>query len=115
MIELNSEMFDDAVKSVKLVVVDFYASWCGPCKLISKVIGETEEGLKTYDYIRFYKVNTDHEPDVSIRYNVNNLPTLIFFKNGVEAKRVGGMINKEKILEILNELKVGKDAETKTD
>ncbi|WP_290596026.1 MULTISPECIES: thioredoxin [unclassified Archaeoglobus] len=84
---LNSKEFKKAIESEKLVVVDFYADWCMPCRYISPVLEKLE---KEYDgQAEFYKLNVDENQDVAIEFGIASIPTVLFFRNG---KVVGGFI-----------------------
>ncbi|WP_456468292.1 thioredoxin [Archaeoglobus sp.] len=84
---LNSEEFKKAIESEKLVVVDFYADWCMPCRYISPVLEKLE---KEYDgQAEFYKLNVDENQDVAFEYGIASIPTVLFFRKG---KVVGGFI-----------------------
>lgn len=96
---LTKDNFDtEAFKSDKTVLIDFWASWCGPCKMISPVIDEVAE--ETED-IKVCKVNVDEEGELAIRFGVMSIPTLVVLKNGVETKRSVGVISKEEILDLV--------------
>lgn len=98
-IEVNKDNFEEEVlKSDKKVLVDFWADWCGPCKMLSPVIDKLAEEL---DDVKVCKVNVDTEPTISIEYNIMSIPTLIVFENGVEVNRSVGLVSKEEVLELL--------------
>ncbi len=79
------------------VLVDFWATWCGPCKMLSPVIEKLAEDFD--GKIKIGKINVDEEMDLAIKYNVEVIPTLIMFKNGKEEKRTSGFYSKEEIIE----------------
>lgn len=94
MTHLNMESLEAELNSGKLMLVDFWAAWCGPCRMLSPVI----DGLdKKYEgKVVIGKVNVDEEQELAIRYGVMSIPTVIFFKNGQEiARKVGVMPEKE--------------------
>ena len=93
MTHFNLKSFEEAVNSGKLVMVDFWASWCGPCRMISPVI---EDIAKKYEGKAIIgKVNVDEEQELAIRSAVMSIPTVIFYKDGKEiARKVGVMPDK---------------------
>lgn len=95
MIHLEKENFNDLIKNK--VVVDFYATWCGPCKMLGPVF---EEVSKESD-IEFVKVDIDNHEDLCREYKVMSVPTLILFENGKEVRRNIGFIPKEKLIEFI--------------
>lgn len=99
-ITLNKNNFEDEVlKSEKLVLIDFWASWCGPCRMMSPVIDEIAEEMG--DSIKVGKINIDEEKDLAIKYDVMSIPTFIVFKNGNEVGRSVGVQDKEEIKNML--------------
>lgn len=98
-IEVNKDNFEEEVlKSDKKVLVDFWADWCGPCKMLSPVIDKLAEELED---VKVCKVNVDTEPTISIEYNIMSIPTLLVFENCVEVNRSVGLVSKEEVLELL--------------
>lgn len=98
MIHLENENFNELIK--EKTIVDFYATWCGPCKMLGPVF---EEVSKEVD-INFVKVDIDNHEDLCREYKVMSVPTLILFENGKEIKRNIGFIPKDKLLDfIINE------------
>ena len=93
MVTLTVENFSQEVlKSTTPVVVDFWAEWCGPCKMIAPVLDEL---ATEYDgKVKIGKVNIDEHQQLAINYGINSIPTLLFFKNGQVADQVVGMRSK---------------------
>lgn len=100
-INLNKDNFENEVlKSEKIVLVDFWATWCGPCQMIAPVVASIAEEGK----IKVAKVNVDDEQELAVKYGVMSIPTLIFFKNGNLVKEVVGFHSKSELEEIINTL-----------
>ena len=97
--KFSSENFEkEVLKSEKPVLVDFYADWCGPCKMMSPIIEELATELD--GKAKVGKINVDENPDIAVEYNVMSIPTLIIFKNGKEEKRLVGLRDKEELLNL---------------
>ena len=98
-LHLTKENFESEVlKSDKKVLVDFWATWCGPCQMVSPIIEELGEELTD---VKVCKVDVDKEPEISIQYNIMSIPTLIVFENGEIAKKTIGDCTKDEILDLL--------------
>lgn len=98
-LHVNQDNFQSIVKeSAKTVLVDFWASWCGPCRMIAPVL---EEVAAERPDVKICKVNVDEEQELAISYHVSSIPTLLVFKNGQVVKQSVGAIPKAKILEML--------------
>lgn len=99
-IELTSENFDEAKKGVSLV--DFWAPWCGPCRMLAPVIDELAEEFD--GKAKICKVNTDEQQDLAVEYGVRSIPTLLFFKDGEIKDQLIGAQSKQAIADKINSL-----------
>ena len=98
-IKVNSQNFEEEViKSEKPVLIDFYADWCGPCKMLSPIIDEIAEENSD---IKVVKVNVDDSQDLAMKYQVMSIPTLVVIKNGEEVNRSVGLIDKSQVLNLI--------------
>lgn len=90
-VHVSDDTFDsDVLQSAEPVLVDFWAEWCGPCKMIAPILEEISHDYG--DKLKIAKLNIDDNPDTPPKYNIRGIPTLILFKNGgVEATKVGAM------------------------
>lgn len=93
----TNDNFDQLIKSDKLVIVDFWATWCGPCRMLSPVLDEVEAELS--DKVEVVKVNVDDADEVAARYRIMSIPTLLFFKNGEIVDKTVGAMPKNVLLE----------------
>jgi thioredoxin 1 len=99
-ITLNDGTFNDAISAERPILVDFWAEWCGPCRVIAPVL---EEIASEQDSIDIGKLNIDHNPMPAAQNDVMSIPTLILFKDGVEKKRIVGAAPKHRLLAELEE------------
>ena len=98
-LKVNDNTFEQEVlKSNIPVLVDFYADWCGPCKMLSPTVDEV---AAENDDIKVVKVNVDESQETAIKYQVMSIPTLVVIKNGSEVNRSVGVIDKEEILSMI--------------
>lgn len=91
-IEMNSEQFLRALhKTDQPLVVDFWASWCGPCKMFAPTFSQAAEQLEPH--AKFIKINTEAEQQIATQFNIRSIPTLAIFKNGQEVSRQSGAMD----------------------
>lgn len=96
---LNEKNFEEEVlKSDKTVLIDFWASWCGPCRMMSPVIDNIAEEVSD---VKVCKINIDEEQNLAVKYNVMSIPTFIVIKNGEETARSVGVQDKSEILNMI--------------
>lgn len=98
---LKTEEFDAAVNAAPLAMVDFWASWCGPCKMLSPVVEAIAEQYA--GKVLVGKVNVDEEPDLAARFGVMSIPTVVFLKEGQEFDRKVGVMPAEAFTGVLDE------------
>ena len=98
-INVTSENFkQEVLNSEKIVLIDFYADWCGPCKMLSGVL---EQFASQNEDIKVAKINVDNEQNLAIEYGVMSIPTLVVIRNGQEVNRSVGLVSKDDILNIV--------------
>ncbi len=92
--------FEDLLQDSRLVIVDFWATWCGPCRMLSPLLDEVEEAMS--DKIVVVKVNVDDADEVAAQFRIMNIPTLLFFKNGQIVDKTVGAMPKSALIERIN-------------
>lgn len=85
---INEKEFASAIKE-GIVVVDFFATWCGPCRMMSPILDDIAEELK--DKVKIYKVDVDNDPNLARKFGVMSIPTIIIFENGEERQKHIGL------------------------
>ena len=92
--------FEDLLQDSRLVIVDFWATWCGPCRMLSTLLDEVEEAMS--DEIVVVKVNVDDADEVAAQFRIMNIPTLLLFKNGQIVDKTVGAMPKSALIERIN-------------
>ena len=92
--------FDSLLEGEKLVIVDFWATWCGPCRMLSPLLDEVEAEMS--DKITVVKVNVDDADEIAMRYRIMSIPTLLFFKNGQIVDKTVGAMPKSTLVDKIN-------------
>ena len=100
MLNITKNNFDEVLSSELPVVLDFWAPWCGPCRLLSPILDELAAEYR--DKIRFYKVNVDEETELAARFHIASIPTLVFFRNGEVQDTCVGFREKDRLVEALD-------------
>ncbi len=95
---VNKNNFDEVLKSEKTVLLDFYASWCGPCRMLSPVVDKIAE---EHPEFLIGKINVDEEEELAMQFGVSSIPALFVIKNGKIANQSLGAIPEQKILQLL--------------
>ena len=101
--KLTTENYNETVKNTKgLLVVDFWASWCGPCRMMAPIIDELEAEMPD---VTFAKVNIDEEVQPALENNITSIPTLLFVKDGEVINKSVGVVSKDQLISMINEAK----------
>lgn len=102
-LEVTASNWDQEVLNAdKLVMIDFWAVWCGPCRMIAPTVGEIAR-----DYtgkLKVCKLNTDENPDIASRYKIMGIPTIMFFKNGEKVEQIVGAVPKTQLTAKIEQL-----------
>lgn len=99
--KVSDQSFDqDVLKSGSPVVVDFWAEWCGPCRMVAPILDEVSEELG--DKLKIVKLNVDENPETASKYGIMSIPTLLLFKDGKIASRQVGAAPKAKLVQWIN-------------
>ena len=98
----DSNFEEKVLKNTKPVMIDFYADWCGPCKMISPIVEEIADEMK--DKIDIFKVNIDNSPELARKDSVMSIPSLVFIKDGEYVSKLVGARPKAEIVEAINKV-----------
>ncbi len=102
-LKITSENYEEEVlKSEKIVLIDFYADWCGPCRMMSSVIDEIAEEMA--DKIKVGKINVDENQDLAMEYGIMSIPTIVMIKDGKAVKNLVGVRDKNEIKDTLKDI-----------
>lgn len=96
----SNDNFAELLESEKLVIVDFWATWCGPCRMLTPILDEVEEEMP--EQIQVVKVNVDDADEIAAQYRIMSIPTLLFFKNGEIVDKTVGAMPKNVLVEKIN-------------
>ena len=100
---ITKQQFDEKVlKNEKIVILDFFANWCGPCKMLMPVLEQVEQEREDVEIL---KVNIDQDEELAKQFGVLSIPTLVYFSNGEEKDKTVGYRQKNQILEIIDGIK----------
>jgi thioredoxin 1 len=100
-IPLNSIKWNEIVLNSGIpVLVDFWAEWCGPCRIVGPVVGQLAQSME--GKIKVSKLNVDQNQEIAMKYNIQSIPSLVLFKNGNEVARIVGVFSKEKYETFVN-------------
>lgn len=95
--EITDQNFEETLSSSKIVVVDFWAEWCGPCRMVGPIIDELSKD-PSLEGVTIGKLNVDENSDSSVKYGIRNIPTVLFFKDGQLVDKLVGVSPKDAYL-----------------
>ena len=98
--QLNSDEFKkEVIESERAVLVDFFATWCPPCKMLAPVLERIASSRAEFDIV---KINVDENPDLANKYGIDVVPTMVVFKDGNPTSRISGYVEENKIIELMS-------------
>ncbi len=98
--ELTTQNFDEAVASDKPVLVDFWATWCGPCRAFGPIVEEVADEFA--DRLDVYKCDVDEQEDLATRFNIASIPTVVIFKGGDAQETIVGSMSKAELVQVIS-------------
>ena len=102
-LQINKDKFEtEVIKNNIPVIVDFFAEWCGPCKMFAPILDQLSEEYE--GKIKIIKIDIDTEPELAAEYNIMSIPTIVFFNNGKVANRHVGLMPKDMLIEKVKEV-----------
>ena len=101
-VTITNQNLEQVLKSSSVVVVDFWATWCGPCRMLAPTVEEVSELMEGKAVVA--KCNVDEVREVAMKYRIMSIPTLIYFKNGEVVEKTVGVVSKEDIVSKINSL-----------
>ena len=99
---INEENFDKTIKNQNLVIIDFFATWCMPCRMLSPIMERVEKAMQD---VKFYSVDIDEGEEISKRYRIFSVPTLVAFRDGKKVDSLVGLNSYDDIIEFVNRCK----------
>ena len=96
--QIKKEEFNEKIKEGK-VLIDCYADWCGPCRMLGPILEEVSNEIENYS---FYKLNVDEAEDIARQFGIMSIPTMLIFENGELKQKLVGLMSKEEIKKVLN-------------
>ena len=96
---INENEFDEKINNSKKVLIDCYADWCGPCKMLSPVLDKIAEENNSCD---FYKINVDNAPSIVEKFEIMSIPTILLFEDGKLKQKQVGLVSKSELEELIN-------------
>ncbi len=99
---VTNSNFSEILSSDQPVLVDFWATWCGPCRMLSPTVDEIAQEYEGRAVVA--KCNVDDSDEIAMQYRIRNIPTLIFFKGGQQVEKLVGLVSKKEITDILDKL-----------
>ncbi len=95
----NNEFNKEVIESEKVVLVDFYATWCGPCRMLAPVLERISESRADFN---IFKVDIDENQELAMKYKIEVVPTMVVFKDGKVVEQIEGLVTENKIVEMMS-------------